>query len=264
MDLFDTHFHLPKEGPLDDYLDILNSEHRYRMLALGASVESSIRAFEFAQKSDNVWCACGVHPHDAENFSGDLAPFADMLADKKVRAVGEIGLDFFYDYSPRTDQIRCFEKFLALALEHNKPVSVHCRDQEERLDAYNETYAMLKDFACDAGPEKIILHCYAGNRDFLEKFLELGAFIGVTGMVTFPRSNNIRENLEHIPRERLLLETDSPYLAPVPFRGKTNHPAMVAVIARYVADFLKIPPEELSALTTGNALRVFELGEEDI
>ena len=120
---------------------------------------------------------------------------------------------------------------------------------------------MLKDFACDAGPEKIILHCYAGNRDFLEKFLDLGAFIGVTGMVTFPRSNNIRENLEHIPRERLLLETDSPYLAPVPFRGKTNHPALVAVIARYVADFLKTDPEELATLTTGNALRVFELGE---
>lgn len=261
MELFDTHFHLPGEGDLSDYLNALPAIHRYRMLALGGSLAGSVRALEFARKFDNVWCACGVHPHDAESFAGDIAPFRDMLADPKVRAVGEIGLDFFYDYSPRQEQICCFEKFLLLALEHNKPVSVHCRDQADSIAAYTETAAMLKEFAADAGSGRIILHCYAGDRNFLEKFLELGAFIGVTGMVTFPKSGNIRENLLHIPREKLLIETDAPYLAPVPFRGKTNHPALVEYVVRYIADFLHEDPEKIAAETTANALKIFDLGE---
>ena len=259
MDLFDTHFHLPDEGDCSGYLEKLYGEHSYRMLALGGSFAGSLRALEFARKYDNVWCACGVHPHDAEDFSGDTAPFAEMLSDPKVRAVGEIGLDYFYDLSPRDIQRKTFEKFLALALEHKKVVSVHCRDQENRFDAYCDCYGMLKDFAATAGDGKIILHCYAGNVDFLEKFIELGAYIGVTGMVTFPKSNNIRENLRRIPRSRLLFETDSPYLAPVPFRGKPNHPALVAHIIQYAADFLNETPEKLAAETTANALKVFDL-----
>ena len=261
MNLFDTHFHLPEEGDLSDYLDKLDSSHSYRLMALGASHSGSVRALDFARQHRNVWCACGIHPHDAENFNGDTAPFAEMLADSKVRAVGEIGLDYFYDFSPRDQQKKCFERFLALAVEHKKPVSVHCRDQENRFDAYCDTYAMLKEFAEQMGEEKIILHCYAGNVEFLEKFVDLGAFIGVTGMVTFPKSHNIRENLLHIPRHRLLIETDSPYLAPVPFRGKPNHPALVAVVAEYIADFLQEDRQKLADETTANALRAFELGE---
>ena len=259
MDLFDTHFHLPEEGDLSNYLDALNPEHSYRLLALGGSLCGSQRALEFARKFDNVWCACGVHPHDAEEFSGDIAPFAEMLADSKVRAVGEIGLDYFYDLSPRDVQRKTFEKFLTLALEHNKVVSVHCRDQENRFDAYAECCSMLKEFAAAAGDGKIILHCYAGNQEYLEKFLALGAYIGVTGMVTFPKSSNIRENLRNIPRQRLLFETDAPYLAPVPFRGKPNHPALVEYTVKYAADFLQVPVEELATETTCNALRIFGL-----
>lgn len=259
MDLFDTHFHLPEDGAGDDYLDALFGEHSYRMLALGGSLEGSHRALQFAGKHENVWCACGVHPHDAEDFGGDIEPFAEMLADSKVRAVGEIGLDYFYDLSPRDVQRKCFEKFLNLALTHHKPVSVHCRDQEARFDAYCDCWAMLKEFAASAGEGKIILHCYAGNMAFLEKFLELGAYIGVTGMVTFPKSHNIRENLLHIPPERLLFETDSPYLAPVPFRGKPNHPALVGHIVKFAAEFLQRDPEVLAAQTTANALKVFDL-----
>ena len=132
------------------------------------------------------------------------------------------------------------------------------------MDVMTAYEQWLKDFAADAGPEKIILHCYAGNQDFLEKFLGLGSFIGVTGMATFPKSHNIRENLLLIPRPRLLFETDSPYLAPVPFRGKPNHPALVAHVVNYAADFLHEAPEKLAAETTANALRAFNLGAEDI
>ena len=108
MDLFDTHFHLPGEGSLEHYLDELESIHNYRLLALGSSLTSSQRALEFASKHRQVWCACGVHPHDAEEFNGDTAPFEEMFASSRVRAVGEIGLDFFYDYSPRELQKKCF------------------------------------------------------------------------------------------------------------------------------------------------------------
>lgn len=259
MDLFDTHFHLPEEGDLNNYLDALYSNHSYRMLALGGSLAGSLRALEFARKHDNVWCACGVHPHDAEEFSGDTAPFEEMLLDSKVRAVGEIGLDYFYDLSPRDIQRNTFEKFLTLALQHRKVVCVHCRDQENRFDAYTDCHDMLKDFAAAAGEGKIILHCYAGNPEFQEKFLGLGAYIGVTGMVTFPKSNNIRENLRNIPDDRLLFETDAPYLAPVPFRGKPNHPALVAHTVEYAARFLDKDPEQLAQQTTANALKVFGL-----
>lgn len=261
MKLFDTHFHLPDDDCTADYLQKLLPEHDYRMLALGGSLAGSCRALEFARQHDKVWAACGVHPHDAEDFDGDITPFAEMLADSKIRAVGEIGLDYFYDLSPREIQRKCFERFLDLALQHNKPVSVHCRDQEERFDAYNDCYAMLKEFAAAAGEGMIVLHCYAGNADFLEKFLELGSYIGVTGMVTFPKSHNIRENLRHIPRNRLLFETDSPYLAPVPFRGKPNHPALVATVVEYAAKFLETDPDTLAEETTGNAMKFFDLKE---
>ena len=261
MELFDTHFHLPDEGDTADYLQQLLPEHNYRMLTLGGSLAGSVRALEFARQHANVWAACGVHPHDAGEFDGNITPFEEMLADQKIRAVGEIGLDYFYDFSPRDQQKKCFEKFLALAIKHQKPVSVHCRDQENRREAYTDCYAMLKEFAAASAPGRIVLHCYAGNLEFLEKFLELGAYIGVTGMVTFPKSSNIRENLQHIPLDRLLFETDSPYLAPVPFRGKPNHPALVAQVVKYSAEFLGMEPEFLAEKTTANAMKFFDLKE---
>ncbi len=263
MDLFDTHFHLPDEGDTAHYLDALPGEHRFRLFALGGSLNSSRRANAFAQTHSRVWCACGVHPHDAEEFDGDVGPFRELLEQPRVRAVGEIGLDFYYDLSPRRRQMACFEQFLALALETNRPVCVHCRDAEERTDAYVEAYAMLREFAAEAGPGRMILHCYAGTPGYLEKFLELGAYIGVTGMVTFKKSDNIRDNLRRIPADRLLLETDSPYLAPVPYRGRTNHPAYLVEIAERTALELHEAPAALAARTAANGLSVFGIAENE-
>lgn len=259
MDFFDTHFHLPDTGELVGYLEELPPEHRFRLMAAGGSYESSRRAAEFAAGHPRVWCACGVHPHEAEGFSGDTGGFRELLAGAKVRAVGEIGLDFFYDFAPRPVQMRCFEAFLALALEVKLPAIVHCRDQADRGDAYRECYAMLKDFAADGG--RFILHCYAGDEAWLEKFLELGGYFGVTGMVTFPKSANIRVILKRIPDDRLLLETDAPYLAPVPYRGRENHPKHLPVIAEFAAREKCLELEDLAALTVSNGLRAFAVAE---
>lgn len=260
MNFFDTHFHLPESGDCADYLAPLPCEHEFRLMAIGGALESSRRAAEFAAAHCRVWSACGVHPHEAEGFDGDLSGFADLLAGgAKIRAVGEIGLDFFYEFAPRARQRDCFAAFLTLALERNLPAVVHCRDQAERKDAYLECYAMLKDFAAAGG--RFILHCYAGDGNDLEKFLALGGYIGLTGMVTFPKSANIRAILRQIPDDRLLLETDAPYLAPVPFRGQANHPGLLPVIAEFVARERGMRMEDLAALTVSNGLRAFGIAE---
>ena len=262
MDLFDTHFHLPDAGVPDDYLTPLPEAFRFRLMTLGGSAASSRQAADFAMRHDAVWCGCGIHPHEAAGFTGSTAEFRDLAqSSAKVRAVGEIGLDYFYDFAPRAIQRRTLEAFLALALELDLPAVIHCRDQADRHDAYCDGCAMLREFAADGG--RFEVHCYAGTPEYLEKFLELGAFLGVTGMVTFPKSVNIRENLGRIPADRLLIETDAPYLAPVPHRGKENHPAFLPVIAEFVARERRMPLEELARVTTRNGLRFFRIGEDE-
>ena len=262
MEIFDTHFHLPDEGDLGGYLAPLPAEVNFRLMAVGGSAVSSRRAAEFAAGHPRVWSACGIHPHEAESFTGSTGEFRELaLSSPKIRAVGEIGLDYFYDFAPRPAQRRTLEAFLLLALELGLPAVIHCRDRAERRDAYRDCFAVLKDFAASGG--RFEVHCYAGAPEDMERFLALGAFLGVTGMATFPKSADIRANLIRIPDDRLLLETDSPYLAPAPFRGRENHPALLPVIAEFAARERGTTPEELAELTTANGMRFFAIGEDE-
>lgn len=257
MELFDTHFHYYDKGqnPEDYYESIKTPELKY-LLAAGADFEESRTARRFAEAIENSWFSAGVHPHSAAEFDS-MEAFAEFKGHDSLAAVGEIGLDYFYDNSPRKIQRSVMEQFLGLALEWKLPALVHIRDADGKFDAYADGLAMLKDFAGDGG--RFVVHCFSGTPGWAEKFLELGAFLGITGIVTFPRANNIRETLQVIPDERLLIETDSPYLAPVPYRGKPNNPGYVIKVAEKIAEERGRAVEEIAELTTNNAFELLNL-----
>jgi len=260
MELFDTHFHYYDKGQSPDeyYEEIKTPELKY-LLAAGADFEESLAARRFAEEIENSWFSAGVHPHSATELK-NIKSFDEFKGHDKLVAIGEIGLDYFYDNSPRKIQRSVMEQFLLLALEWNLPAIVHLRDVDGKFDAYADGLTMLKDFARDGG--NFVVHCFSGTPEWAEKFLELGAFLGVTGLVTFPRATNIRETLAVIPNERLLIETDSPYLAPVPYRGKTNNPGYVIKVAEKIAEERACSVEEIAELTTNNAMRLFALERE--
>ena len=259
MELFDTHFHYydKEQTPQEYYASIKTPELKY-LLAAGADLEESMTARRFAEEIENSWFSAGVHPHSAAEFK-NIKAFDEFKGHDKLVAVGEIGLDYFYDNSPRQIQRSVMEQFLVLALQWNLPAIVHLRDADGKFDAYADGLTMLKDFASDGG--SFVVHCFSGTPNWAEKFLELGAFLGITGIVTFPRAVNIRETLQVIPDERLLIETDSPYLAPVPYRGKTNNPGYVIKVADKIAEERGKSVEEIAGLTTDNAFRLFNLSK---
>ena len=267
MQLFDTHFHFYGEVSAQAYIENVRLElespkqleagkvDRLLLNAVGGDYIESCRAREFAHGVPDTVFSCGVHPHQAENFLAQREDFSCFRGDDLLKAVGELGLDYFYDYSDRTVQKRVFEEFLSLALEWGLPAIVHIRDREETFDAYSDAYDLLAPFAASGG--RFVIHCYAGNPCWAEKFLALGAYCGVTGMVTFRKAANIRENLKYIPLERLLIETDSPYLAPIPHRGKENHPGYLIHVAAAAAAEYRMNIEELADITTRNGKTFF-------
>ncbi len=255
MDLFDTHFHIYKDTNFLEYLETAKLANVKYFLSVGASFEESFIAQEFSELDDNCYFSAGVHPHEAEKFNDDISVFDAFRNNKKLVAIGEIGLDYFYEYSDRECQKKVFSQFLSLALKWNLPAIIHCRDKDNQYDAYSDAYTILADFANSGG--RFVVHCYTGNSEYVKKFIELGAFIGITGIVTFPKAHNVRSILKDIPLERLFIETDAPYLAPVPYRGKKNTSAYVIEVAKKLAQEYSITPAELAKITTQNALKLF-------
>jgi TatD DNase family protein len=257
MELFDTHFHwYDKPEPEVIVTEALENNVKY-FLCSGWDENSSIQASKFADSFENCWFSAGVHPHDASKFNFDFYKFKELANHEKCKAVGEVGLDYFYENSDKKSQLKVLESFTKFALETKLPLVIHCRDKDDKFETYNETYNILSDFVKDDGT--FAIHCYTGNGYWLEKFLELGAFIGITGIITFPKAANIRDIVNIIPDNKLLLETDSPYLAPKPFRGKTNFPKYLIEIAKAVAKERNIPTSSLAENTTNNALNFFSI-----
>ena len=269
MELFDTHFHYYGESTPVEFMsnvglalsappqkDAGNVE-KLRLLAVGGDFVESCRAREFAQVISDTGYAVGVHPHQAENFMLKQEDFSCFFnGGPRPAAIGELGVDYFYDNSPEKVQLEVLDRFLALALEQQLPAIIHIRDKEESEKAYVDAYNLLAPFAQAGG--RFVVHCFAGTPHWAEKFLSLGAYLGVTGIVTFRRAENIRETLKFIPDDRLLLETDSPYLAPVPHRGKENHPGYLILVAQTVARERNCSIEEIASLTTANGLKLFK------
>lgn len=192
----------------------------------------------------------GIHPHDvAQAPAEDFAACEALAADPRVHGVGETGLDYHYDHSPRSTQREKFRWHVALALKTNKPLVVHVRE------AHADCAAILGEEK--AGPG--VIHCFTGNWDEARKYLDLGMHISVSGVVTFKNADALRDAVRQVPKDRLLVETDAPFLAPVPHRGKRNEPAFVAEVARRVAELRGTTFEEIAGSTAENAQRLFNL-----
>ena len=271
MELFDTHFHYYGEHSPREFMNNvadaqtisplkeLGGLKRFYLNALGGDYIESCRAREFAQVIENAVFCAGVHPHQAEAYQAEPTDFSEFRHHPKLVGIGELGLDYYYESSPRKLQQKTLDTFLALALEWDLPAVIHLRDKDSCWDAYQDGFSQLKDFAVSGG--RFEIHCFAGTPEWAEKFLELGAYLGVTGAVTFRRAENIRETVREIPLERLLIETDSPYLTPVPYRGSENHPGLVSLVAEKVAEVKEISIQECARITTGNGLRFFRMEE---
>ena len=256
MELFDTHFHID-DITAENFAQGLPDGVDFLLMAVSGDLTSAFKVRDFAGQLNNCWFACGVHPHEADAAQGDFSGFAELKKHPKLKAVGEIGLDYFYDLSGRQSQIETFDYFLNMALEWRLPAIIHLRDKNDRFSAYEDALNLLTPFAANSG--RFVVHCFSATPEWAEKFLELGGFLGMTGMVTFKQAVNIRESLKHIPLNRLVIETDAPYLAPVPFRGKTNHPKYLPVIADFIAKEKSMPVEELAAITTANGKKLYNL-----
>lgn len=233
---------------------------RCYLAAMGDDFESSLRARMLAEQDAFTVFAAGVHPQNAEKYAASRTCFAIFRGHPKLRAVGELGLDYYYDCGDHGCQRRVLAEFLNAALEWRLPAVIHLRDEDGKRDAYADALSLLTDFARSGG--RFVVHCYAGSAADLEKFLALGAWVGVTGMVTFRKAENIRMNLPLIPKDKLLLETDAPYLAPVPHRGEVNHSGFLVLTARKVAEVLGETVEETAARTAANAMAFYGVNAE--
>ena len=254
-ELFDTHAHLhfpDFAADLDAVLARARAAGVRGILTIGTDVETSRAAIAIAAREPDVWAAVGVHPHDAASADdAALAEIERLAAAPRVVAVGEIGLDFFRNLSPRDAQARCFEQLLRLGRRIEKPVLLHCRD------AHAEMLATLA--TTGIGEAGGIMHCFSGDAETARRCLDLGLTISIAGPVTYPNARTLPDVVRLVPADRLVVETDSPYLPPQPWRGKRNEPAYVAVTAGRVAELRGERIEDLAPVMAANARRLFGL-----
>lgn len=250
--IFDSHAHLDSDafdGQRDQLIRGLREEG-ILVLNPGCDRPSSDIAVELANNYDNVYAAVGTHPHEALGLSQeDLMHYEDLTKDPRVLAIGEIGLDFHYDFSPRDIQEEAFRSQLYLAQRVDLPVLVHMREATE------ETLYVLRDNRENRG----VIHCYSEGWQEAKDFLDLGYYIALGGMVTFKNAEKTREVAKNIPLDRLLIETDSPYLAPHPHRGRTNQPSYVRLVAEKIGDLRYMSPDEIIEITEKNAKEMLGL-----
>lgn len=253
MSLIDTHAHLNDQkfaSDIDEVVSRANAAGVDRIIVCGYDLESSRTAVELSSRFDCVFATVGVHPHDAKHYdSAAEAEITELSGNEKVLAIGEIGLDFHYDFSPRPEQMAAFEAQIELASKLGKPIVVHSRESnDEALQVLGEHARNI--IGC-------VFHCFSGDEDFARRVLEMGFYIGVDGPVTYKASEKLRRVVEMCPTDRLLVETDCPYLTPVPHRGKRNEPAYVRYVAEEVARIKQMTLEELASATSLNARRLF-------
>ncbi|MBI5213537.1 MAG: YchF/TatD family DNA exonuclease [Nitrospirae bacterium] len=258
--MIDTHCHLEMKPFDDDREEVIKRAKEAGLeavITIGSDFNGCKGAVELAEKYDFVYATVGIHPHDAKDFNEDVfnqlkawAKGEGLKAKGKVVAIGETGIDYHYDHSPRDVQKEIFIKQLGYAVESDMPAIIHSREAKE------DTLKILKESRVSKG----VLHCFSGDMETAEKAMEMGLYISFAGTITFKKALQIQEIAKVIPDEYLLIETDAPYLAPEPFRGKRNEPAFVKHTAEFIAKLRGVSLEDIDRITTLNAKRLFGIG----
>ena len=252
--LFDSHAHLDDSAFDGDRAEVIARAAEAgvsHILQVGTSPGSNRHAVELSAKHEGIWCSVGIHPHDADGITEDQWQELSQVAKcEKVVAIGEIGLDYFRNYSPRDVQQAAFRRQLQLAQELDLPAIVHCRD------AFRDCLRILKE---EADGLRGVMHCFSGDEKAARQCLELGFFISFAGQISYPKSVALRKAAATIPTDRLMVETDCPYLAPQPKRGRRNEPAFVRYTAETLAEVLGLAFDDVARTTTRNAQRLFGL-----
>ena len=252
MKLVDTHAHLDLLKDANGAFLRAQEAGVGQIVTIGIDLDSSRLAAQYSRDMRGVFCTVGLHPHDASKSRPELWAEMKLLAlTTPAVAIGECGLDFYRDHSPRHQQRDAFVQQVELALDLGLPLVIHDRD------AHEEVLRILQD----NGAERVggVMHCFSGNLDLAQELVEMGFFLGITGVITYKQAKELRQIVKQISLNKLLIETDCPYLSPVPFRGKPNEPAYVVHTNQALAKALGLPPEEVAAATTDNARRLFGL-----
>ena len=250
--IIDSHCHLDYE-PLINNIDqvLLNAKNNdiTNLLTIGTSLESSKKVLDIVNKYSNVYGAIGVHPNST---SGNLDKLDEILSlkkkNKKIIAFGETGLDYFYKHSEKKDQIIAFEKHIEFSIAESVPVIIHTREADD------DTISIIKKYSKKT---KFLIHCFTGTLNFAKNLIDLNCLISFSGIITFKKSNDLRDVVKYVPLEKMLIETDSPYLSPDPFRGKSNEPANVKIVAQAVAGIKQVSFDEVANSTTYNFKNFF-------
>lgn len=257
--LVDTHCHLTMPEFNEDRDEVIKraiDNCVVKMINIGYDYESSLEGIKLAEKYPEVFTTIGFHPHESKYFSPQiLEKFKPLISHPKVVGIGETGLDFYKNYSPKDEQKTVFRKLIKLAQEYNLPLIIHCRD------AYPSVFKILEEEK--SSNLKIIFHCFSGNTEVAQACIDKGYFISLAGPITFKNAKELKEVVQKIPLDHLLIETDAPYLTPEPKRGKRNEPENVRFIAKKIAEILKESEGVVAQNVFHNALSLFNLGEKE-
>ena len=253
--IIDSHCHLdyePMFSNLDSVIKRANQSNVKIMLTISVTDRKYDNILKIINKYSNVYGTYGIHPHEAKKHSEINKDIILRRVDinKKIIGIGETGLDFYYNHSDKDEQIRLFEEHIKASISSKLPLIIHSRDAEDL------TYEILSKYS-KKDKLKILMHCFTGTKQFAEKLFELNAYFSASGIVTFKKSNDLKETFKSIPLNKLLIETDSPYLSPEPLRGKSNEPSNLVLTAKYLSKLKEIKFEDLCEGTTNNFFKLF-------
>ena len=248
--LIDTHAHIDMlENPIEATLSQMESSNVKKAIIPSVEITTMEKVLSLSQKYDNLYSMLGIFPTEAKTFSKEVEQYIENNINKIV-AIGEVGLDYYWDKSFKDLQKKIFIKQIKLANKYELPLVIHDRE------AHKDTYDILKEYNKSS---EILFHCFSGSVEFMKECVKQGWYIAIGGVVTFKNAKNIKDVAKEVPLDKLVLETDSPYLTPVPYRGKPNTPAYVKYIAEEISNLKSIPLEEIIDITTTNAERLFKI-----